>query len=156
MLWLCISVIDKISLNIYNFHRLVDWYEYKISGAEAVADVTEDQFLADEQQASTVLVTTFDEVDVNDEENELYRVKRDASEQTTLPPDNFSEFRRPTTPDPDVLVEETEYSANALEEIRDILMREEGVNATGEYVRGRSSCSKLYLKIIFAIALLRT
>lgn len=84
---------------------------------------------------------------MNDEENELYRAKRDASEQTTLSPDNFSEFRRPTTPDPDVLVEETEYSTDALEEIRDILMREEGVNATGEYVRGRSSCSKLYKKI---------
>ncbi|ODM93295.1 Transmembrane protease serine 3 [Orchesella cincta] len=130
--------------------------------------VTEDQFLADSESATpdpdpvpTVEV-------VNDEENELFRDKRDIpvtenvpsgepspnnDEIPTIPPavinfnegeveaDDFIDFRRPTTPDPNVVTEENveEPSIQSLEELRKIY-EVEGVNITGQFVRGRATC----------------
>ena len=84
----------------------------------------------------------FKDVEGNDEENELFREKRDADvteessvnndgpEQETFLPDDFADFLRPTTPDP-----------NYNEEFQAELFREAGVNITGGFVRGRSQCS---------------
>ncbi|CAL8117606.1 unnamed protein product [Orchesella dallaii] len=128
--------------------------------------VTEDQFLADSEQATSAPVTT---LEVNDEENELFRDKRDIpvtenvpsgepspnndeADTPTVPPpvinfeqvnnnqdgDDFLDFKRPTTPDPNAEYEE-EAAAPSLEDLREVY-EAEGVNITGEFVRGRASC----------------
>lgn len=83
----------------------------------------------------------------------MYRQKRDAPLPTTESSDDFLDFRRPTTPDPDVNVEEQDSKATilSLEEIRKVLWEEEGVNATGDYVRGRNSCSECPINIFIVV-----
>lgn len=128
--------------------------------------VTEgDLSFADDHQP-TIPPPSFDMI--NEEENEILLEKRDveavtdkvvreyASPETTphqesTTGDDFPEFVRPTTPDPNAEYVETDPSAGVnMTELTQVLLAE-GVNITGEFVRGRSDCSKLLKSCVLDI-----